>query len=377
MTFFANTDLKIKSFFMKKIIFSLLASVIALTAWSQNQYTVNNNTNFAADFSDLQTAVDSVPSGSILIVQGSGISYGDVVVSKPLVLLGPGYNLVTNPEIYSQSDQLEANLNYVTFTASATGSLLSGLRVDNTLNANGCNSLSIRGNRFYRGIYLNNSGNVSISNNVIEFLSGSVPLITAYGSAGTIVKNNIFTGSNHNTFILLSYNTGSVAPPTVTAEFNTFIRHDSVSTVTQNSVNVNPGGTLNLKNNIFANLSTSPAAIDFAATVGITAVLNLQNNIFSDGSFFGSTGALNNVTPSSLFAHLGNTNIDIDYKLQNAIGSPAIGAGTGGSTIGAYGGATPYIPSGHVLIPNIYKLEVSPAGSNASGLNIHIKAKAN
>ncbi len=363
---------------MKKLISLLLASSISLAAWSQNQYTVNNNSNFAADFSNLQTAVDSVPSGSILIVQGSGISYGNIVVNKPLVLLGPGYNLVSNPEIYGQNDHLDASLNLVRFRPSSSGSIISGFNIQNTLTADTCNNLVVTGNRCDKGIYLDNSGSVTINQNFIFSWR-----VDVYGSAGTVIKNNIFyIPLQANLCIAMTYNTGSIAAPSVIAENNIFLRNDS-TTIEANYSNVFSLYTLGtpismtVRNNTFANLSNSPNVNDFRVTATTNATVNWQNNIFTDSSQMSSTGAINNVSPTALFAHLNNTAYAMDYKLQNAAGSPAIGAGTGGSTIGAYGGTTPYILSGHVLIPNIYKLEVPLAGSNANGLDIKIKAKAN
>lgn len=363
---------------MKRIFALLIASFVYNVSIAQSQYTVNNNNNFAADFSDLQNAIDSVPSGSILIVQGSGISYGNIVVNKPLVLLGPGYDLATNPEIYGQNDQLIANLNLVRFRPSSSGSVISGFNIQNTLTADTCNNLVITGNRCNYGIYLDNSGSVTINQNFIFSWR-----VDVYGSAGTVVKNNIFyIPLQANLCISMIYNTGSIAAPSVIAENNIFLRNDS-TTIEANYSNVFSLYTLGapismtVRNNTFANLSNSPNINDFRVTATTNATVNWQNNIFTDSSQMYSTGAINNVSPTTLFAHLNSTAYALDYKLQNAAGSPAIGAGTSGSTIGAYGGATPYIPSGHVLIPNIYKMVVSPAGSNSGGLDIHIKAKAN
>ena len=55
-------------------------------------YTVDNNLNSGAMFTDLQAAVDSADNGDTILVSGSGTHYGDITINKKLILIGAGYN---------------------------------------------------------------------------------------------------------------------------------------------------------------------------------------------------------------------------------------------------------------------------------------------
>lgn len=69
-------------------------AVVALLAHgtaSAKQWSVSNDTLAPAQFDELQAAVDSADVGDTLLVAGTGTSYGDVIIDKPLVLIGAGY----------------------------------------------------------------------------------------------------------------------------------------------------------------------------------------------------------------------------------------------------------------------------------------------
>ncbi|MCK4754754.1 MAG: right-handed parallel beta-helix repeat-containing protein, partial [Calditrichia bacterium] len=57
-------------------------------------------------------------------------------------------------------------------------------------------------------------------------------------------------------------------------------------------------------------------------------------------------------------------------------GSPAIGAGSGGTDCGAFGGLSPYILSGIPNLPHIYEADVPASASSESGLQVTIKVKS-
>lgn len=58
---------------------------IPYTISAQNIYTVNNQKDLAANFSNLQNAIDNVPAGSILYLQPSSTPYAGVSVRKKLL----------------------------------------------------------------------------------------------------------------------------------------------------------------------------------------------------------------------------------------------------------------------------------------------------
>jgi hypothetical protein len=71
------------------------------------------------------------------------------------------------------------------------------------------------------------------------------------------------------------------------------------------------------------------------------------------------------------FGHGGNST---DGQWQLKVGSPAIGAGEGGTDIGMFGGEYPYVLSGLPPIPAIYGLDAQSLPSNT--LDVNLKAKS-
>ena len=93
----------------------------------------------------------------------------------------------------------------------------------------------------------------------------------------------------------------------------------------------------------------------------------IQDNI-STGTTFGNTnGNQENVPGSGIFTGTGST----DGQWQLAPGSPAKGAGVGGTDCGIFGGTTPYVLSGIPSIPSIYTL-TSSGGTTVPGLTMPI-----
>ncbi len=357
---------------MKKILLTLMASLLLGLGYSQNMYSVNNNNSFSADFDDLQTAINTVEEGSILIVQGSGVSYGAITVTKPLVILGPGYHLTNQPNPITQADHLQAQTSTFTMETTASGSIVSGMLFNGAVNFNECHNTLLEGNKHLNTINSNSSANVTISKSFFANCR-----ISASNSQGMKVSNNIFHITIGGDFITVYHYNGPMS--SVIAENNTFLRYNNSAPYNYFSATSDSGivggASLTLRNNIIANLEAPE--IGFNTTVGWYGIITMENNVLSCGSFSNTAGVVNNVSPESLFLHLGSTVYDIDYIVQNAAGSPAIGAGTNGSTCGAYGGDDIYSPSGLNLIPNIYDIHIPIVGSTTGGIDIQIKARAN
>lgn len=74
----------------KILVYCLLFASSILVA--QTTYTVNNNASTAADFTDLQTAINTVAAGSILYIQQSPTSYGAITLNKKLTLIGRSHS---------------------------------------------------------------------------------------------------------------------------------------------------------------------------------------------------------------------------------------------------------------------------------------------
>jgi hypothetical protein len=64
--------------------------------------TVNNNAGSPSTFSSLQAAIATAATGDTIYVQGSATDYGNISITKRLVLLGAGYRPI-NPTRYLPS----------------------------------------------------------------------------------------------------------------------------------------------------------------------------------------------------------------------------------------------------------------------------------
>ncbi|MBL0128304.1 MAG: hypothetical protein IPP83_12830 [Flavobacteriales bacterium] len=79
-------------------IFRLLPLVLAAIASavtgvvSATQWTVDNSPNSPGQYTSLQDAIDNAASWDTLLITGTNITYGTVVISQPITLIGAGYN---------------------------------------------------------------------------------------------------------------------------------------------------------------------------------------------------------------------------------------------------------------------------------------------
>ncbi len=319
-----------------KHLFTFFLLLGCVSAFSQNTYSVCNIPTFDADFTNLQTAINTVPNGSILIVQGSGISYGAITVNKPIILRGTGYNL-------SQNAQTQANygtssdIGGIIFDNGSNGSEISGFSINGNINVDSVNNLTIKSNKVV-GISANFMNNSIIAGNLTQgqsyyyyYCGASIYLVNCY---------NIFINNN----IILDGIGGTGQSCTVVN--NTFCNR--VVPYYGNSTTMTMPTSSNVYNNIF--LESPECYFGFSG-------VNLNNNLFincGSGGYGGTYGNIDNVPSAGLFIGYPTQGAySDDGRYQLAPGSPAIGAGVGGIDCGAFGGSTPYKLSGIAAIPNI------------------------
>ena len=84
---------------MKKLLFFIvLGALLCNSLNAQHLHRVNNNTDFDADFTTLQAAVDAATNNDTIYVEGSATAYDGATIDKPLTIVGPGYYLNENPK---------------------------------------------------------------------------------------------------------------------------------------------------------------------------------------------------------------------------------------------------------------------------------------
>ena len=312
---------------------------------------VNNLAGTGAGYTTLQAAHDAANAGDTLMVE-PGQPYGQLVVTKRLVILGPGYFMGQNPN--SQTNSFSAQVDSLTFNAGSGQTLVSGLHIKDVVQIN-TSQITLESNlimfsrQSYHLIFIAAElSGIVIKKNYIENTSTSYDKAIDIGNGtSVIISNNCIL----NSYVLSSY-------PSIT------MRESSLLTLTNNiirgALDLNTGATV--KNNILIN----------EAFGGTFVTSSGSYNVTENGTLTGTTD-IQSADIEAVFVGSGST----DGKWQLSEGSEAEGAGEGGIDCGMFGGADPYILSGvNQSLPRIYYLSSSGQGTATSGLQVHIKAKA-
>ena len=170
---------------MKKVYvlsaFLLLFSIADAKIWR-----VNNNTGIAADFTTAQAAHDGAAVGDTLHFEPSLTSYGGVIMTKRLILIGVGDFLNINPN--QQASGIAATLNDLNI--SNTGAAGSVVMVSfSYMSINSVSNIVVQrcfiGNR----IDANDADNLVVRN---CYFNNMVNITT--GSSNVLFHNNIIRG---------------------------------------------------------------------------------------------------------------------------------------------------------------------------------------
>jgi hypothetical protein len=298
------------------------------------------------DFATPQAAHDAAANGDTIQIYPTTttiVSSGyDVTATKPLVWVGIGYFLGTGGNTGLQvSTSFSFNYSFE-LNPGSDGSILEGLT-------------------FYNTVYINSNNNTIRRCNFY-----SVPIVFQGTCTGTSIIQNFFSSS---------YLSNLITGITVT---NLNISNNYFYSTATNFSGITTSG--QFTNNIFSSgfslgtfLVENNIQLDPASPVTCGSCV-IQNNI-STGTTFGNTnGNQENVLATSLFTGTGST----DGQWQLSSGSPAKGAGVGGTDCGIFGGATPYVLSGIPSIPSIYTLTSSGGTTVASStMPITISTRGN
>jgi len=315
---------------MKKLLLMILCSMFFLTSRA-TQITVSNDPNRPAQYSDLQTAIGDANEGDTLIIFTSATSYGNITVSKRLVLVGEGHFACSIP---NASVIGAISLQDGTFpTTEPDSSIFVSLYFTGAITSFSANIDGIRVERCYF-----NSGNAILPSGVGS-INGWIVINNIFqfndGSPGTIYCVNLNNGSDHffsnNLFIL----------PNIFSGGNNYFLGFSNS-----SNNI-------FNNNIFIYLNTPSSLVkSFGSFTNGTFVNNIFYGIdlvtclnciyFANLTWLtvdnGDIPAANNLLDTDpKFVDLSNVTTPCnDFHLD--IGSPALGAGANGDDLGIFGG---------------------------------------
>jgi len=341
---------------MKRII--LLMLCLGVGAAYATSWRLNNNPAVNADFTTFQAAHDAASAGDTIYIEGNGDidqnSYGTLIISKKLVIIGPGYYLTENEFTYA--NPLVARTGGIKIESTAEGTEIYGLYIF-SLGGGNLQDLDIQ------------ASNVIISRNRFNFGTNNELRITQNVQNVTISQNIIYG----------IYISSAAVNILVT---NNYIEDRINSINTSNGIftnNVIRHGFVNVYNSQIKNNILYATGIGDALSVnnaGNYIAYNLvSNNLISGGNY--GPGNIGNVDMSTVFVGYptqGSHSNDGRWQLKDD--SPAIGAGEGGIDCGMFGGPLPYVLSGLPAIPRIYEAIVPTAGSTTSGLPVIIKAKS-
>ena len=322
---------------------ALLLAVLAVLLVNNIQaaiWRVNNNPGINANFTSFTAAQNVASNGDTLYFEGSPVSYGDITITKPLVIIGPGYFLTENPQ--TQANPVSAQFGTVNFNAGSSGSILCGCVFNGHINIK-VGNIVIKGNYCF-GIDLVNTtsfSNVYILKNYI-YDDG----ITTTSS---LAVNNIVIGNN----FIKTYYTNE----------NSIAFSNTCNSIINNNV---------IRTNMHVFNSTISNNIQYS---GVQALNNnyYYNNIGSGTQFPSGNGNQQSIDMANVFVGATGNSTDGQWQLKEY--SPAIGAGNDGLDCGMFGGTDPYVLSGMPDIPSIYQIIMPSSGNTNTGINVTVKAK--
>ncbi|MEZ4792218.1 MAG: hypothetical protein R2783_01690 [Gelidibacter sp.] len=300
----------------------MIASMLCATAvqakiWRVNSQSNYNNTtqwgeNYGGSpsypvFKQVNEAVNwsSVQANDSLYVEGSAIAYDDAVITKNLVIIGPGYFLTENPKVSNTT--YDAKIGRISFNAGSENSQVIGMNVVNLGNsADGyvyvnVNGITIKRCRMERGVkFATLLNDVYILQNF--FASGAANAIYTNGNSAFVEPNDIIFNNNicqtkliwTNKNILECLNNVFDGPANaLNLDFNTASFKNNILKSVNMTTNIN-GGT---NNNVSYNTVSNNAL--FVGTTGNVWEPNMSNLLVTNGSTDGSyqlqASATNNV----------------------------------------------------------------------------------
>ncbi len=338
-----NSQIMKRQLFISFCLFFVFQSSLA-----QNTLILTPNTSYtSADnnvYYNFQDAHDGASDGDIIQVHPG--DYGDVTISKPLTIIGTGYNLSDNPN--TQANKSPSVFGLITFDMGSEGSSITGLKIDEGLYITTNNIIIIRNHTKY--IRLNNANNILISENYISSYYGGI------GSSSSGRGAIYLEGDTPNLIIRNNYISGAGG----SSGYSSILCKNCTSAGMIYN-NILAGSTYSVSNYVIKNNI-------FISNIVYNGTGNtVMNNIFGNNST-GAGNGIDNVTGqdmSEVFVGYPDiTGYNTENRFTLKADSPAIGAGENGVDCGIYGGDTPYIPSGIPSGPHIYSLTIP---SNTGG----------
>lgn len=338
-----------------------MALAVSLSLFG-NIRVVDNTPGSGAQYTTLQSAINSSTPGDTVLIQPSPSSYGNATVNKRLVLIGPGHQAESGKR---------AEVGTISVGNNSDSTEIVGLFINalNVAAGQSAHNIRILRNYLYGYIALTganwggqSSNNWLIEGNVIveqPGCGGCIFIQPTSSSNGWLFKNNIIQtkSTQHNT------NLFTELKPTFTFYNNIFI----IGTY-QVLFNNNNSGAL-FQNNVFWVQNSSVAKID-SQCVACQFNYNLTYSTSNTLDPLTGNNNLDNVDPQFLsIPSPGNAQFTYENDYHFMAGSPAATGASNGGMLGIYGGSYPFNMYGHPTgLPRIVKFVLEdiiiPPGTN-------------
>ena len=364
-----------KSTTMKKLFFLPVAATLICSISFAKIWRVNSSPNVQADFVYAQAAHDGASAGDTLYFEHSPVSYGNLVMTKKLTLIGVGAFTEVHPgQQYTFNTALLVGLK---IDSAAAGSRILSMCFNSCdvsashIDLIRCYGYRQANNQFITSIYFNGAGDCLVTgcylNNNIYFTdvldssqTGNRRGCSNILFSNNIIQSEIITQPNNASGYTEFYKPGKVC---ATCPLTYFPRHTNISFINNTLTSVTDFKVNGyIINNIFwanGSLRTGSDGI-------------IQNNVFGGPANSQYRQIITNNSPMDVIIPAGNSNqysVPLSTVLTNSglkdttymlkPGSPAIGAGENGTDCGATGGSTPYRYGLQPAIPAIYKFKAS------------------
>jgi len=343
----------------------MIAQMASATVWR-----VNNRVNADPDFTTLQDAHDGASAGDTLYIEGSPNSYGALICTKQLIIIGAGDFLNENDS--TQAYKEVSKVGQITLNAGSENTIVEGLRVVNSRIQIQTSDITIRRNRLQ----------THLNHNYTTYYGITI----AANCENILIENNWIFINDYNSYAYNHgiYSTGSNLTNLIIR--NNYIYARETSYTNQNyAINISAtvlADNVTIYQNIFSanNNNTRVSAQETQFYNNIMIMGNFipdgsyyNNNIGNSTQFGTADGNQENVDMATVFI---DHTTGIDSDLQLAAGSPAIGAGLFGEDCGMYGADHPYIISLFPAIPAIWEVTLNNYGSDNVTIDVNIKAKS-
>lgn len=345
------------------------------------QFNGTGNTAFVA-------AHNASSTGDTLYVYGSPFDYGNLTISKRLVVIGAGYgpnNQFGQPTRASQISLFRDG------STDPSGSVIVGFLISGSINCTGTlvtNNVTVFRNRITNFIYLyiNSSQQATgwtIYNNIVYQVLANASSRTAASATNILIANNIITGSVTN----LNSNT-------VLIDHNVFLGPTNLyhlwNVIVTNNIFVRASGDLFSGEIVFCTFNKNISLQNTIAPASSYNPTNIFETTFTGTGGGSNFGSGNLVGTNPLFVNVPNNNTfdaTYNYRLQTASPGKAPFS-TDGTDAGIYGGSYPF-PSGgapgsgfdtspmppipQVTNVNIQNATIAPNGT----LNVQVQGRVN